>query len=108
MGEIMKSATEVKSCVPERVSISCPTCGTRHDTKNTSYVTVCEQTLQHLRHRSVKCVKSILELVSRKNSHRKYRLLVASGGAIRIVNGDGCHINIIHFTIICAPPVARA
>ena len=42
----------VKSGVPERVSISCPTCGTRHDlhklTKYQSYVTVSEQTIQHM------------------------------------------------------------
>ena len=31
MGEILKSPRVVKSGVPERVSISCPTCGTRHD-----------------------------------------------------------------------------
>ena len=31
MGEIMNSPKGVKSGVPERVSISCPTCGTRHD-----------------------------------------------------------------------------
>ena len=40
-----------ESGVPERVSISCPTCGTRRDlrqiTGNQSYVTVGEQTLQH-------------------------------------------------------------
>ena len=38
MGEIMKSG------IPERVGISCPTCGTRHDlsqiTGNQPYVTV--------------------------------------------------------------------
>ena len=27
----MNSKKGVKSCVPDRVSISCPTCGTRHD-----------------------------------------------------------------------------
>ena len=31
MGEVMKSPKGVKSGVPERVSISCDTCGTRHD-----------------------------------------------------------------------------
>ena len=30
MGEIMNSPKGVKSCVPEKVIISCPTCGTRH------------------------------------------------------------------------------
>ena len=30
MGEIMNSQKGVKSGVPERVSISCPTCGTCH------------------------------------------------------------------------------
>ena len=44
MGEIMNSPKGVKSGVPERVSISCTTCGTRHDlrqiTGNQSYVTV--------------------------------------------------------------------
>ena len=30
MGEIMNSPNGVKSSVPERVSISCPTCGIRH------------------------------------------------------------------------------
>ena len=44
---------ELKSTgVPERVSISCLTCGTRHDvakvTGNQSYVTVGEQTLQQM------------------------------------------------------------
>ena len=46
MGEIMNSPKGVKSCVPERVSISCPTCDTRHDlliTGNQLYVTVSEQ-----------------------------------------------------------------
>ena len=51
MGEIMNSPNRVKSAVLERESISCPTCGTRHDvhkiTGNQSYVTVGEQTLQH-------------------------------------------------------------
>ena len=31
MGDIMNSPKGVKSGVPERVRISCPTCGTRHD-----------------------------------------------------------------------------
>ena len=52
MGEIMNSPKGVKSCVPERVSISCPTCGTRHDlsqiTGNHLYDTVSEQTIQHM------------------------------------------------------------
>ena len=43
MSKIMKSPKGVKSGVSERVSISCPTCGTRHDllktTGNQSYVT---------------------------------------------------------------------
>ena len=47
----MNSPKGVKSGVPERVNISCPTCGTRHDlpiiTGNQSYVTVSEQTIQH-------------------------------------------------------------
>ena len=51
MGEIMNSKKGVESGVPERVSISCPTCGTRHDvrktTGNQSCVTVGEQTVQH-------------------------------------------------------------
>ena len=51
MGEIMNSPKGVKSRAPERMSISCPTCGTRHDlhTGNHSYmyVTVSEQTIQH-------------------------------------------------------------
>ena len=46
MGEIMNSPKGVKSDVPERVSISCHTCGTRHDlpqiTGSQSYVTVSE------------------------------------------------------------------
>ena len=49
MGEIMNSPTGVKSGVPERVSISCSTCGTRHYlrkiTGNQSCITVGEQTL---------------------------------------------------------------
>ena len=40
---------------PEWVSISCPTCGTRHE----SYVTVGEQTLQHMWHKSVKFVNKV-------------------------------------------------
>ena len=52
MGEIMNSPKGVKSGVPERVSISCPTCGTLHDlhkiTGNQSYVTVNEQNIQHI------------------------------------------------------------
>ena len=52
MGEIMNSPKGVESGVPERVSISCPICGTRHDsltmTGNQAYVTVGEQTLQHM------------------------------------------------------------
>ena len=51
MGEIMNFPKEVKSCVPERESISCPTCGSRHDlpqiTGNQTNVTVSEQTIQH-------------------------------------------------------------
>ena len=31
MSKIMNSPKGVKPCVPERESISCPTCGTRHD-----------------------------------------------------------------------------
>ena len=31
MGEVMNSPKGVKAGVPEIVSISCPTCGTRHD-----------------------------------------------------------------------------
>ena len=50
MGEIMNSPTGVKSGVPERVSISCPTCATRHDslqlTGKQAYVTVAKLTLQ--------------------------------------------------------------
>ena len=49
MGEIMNA---LKFGVLERVSISCPTCGTRGDyltiTGNRSYVTVSEQPLQHM------------------------------------------------------------
>ena len=45
-GEIMNSPKRVKSRVPERVSISCPTYGTRHDspsiTGNQLYITVVE------------------------------------------------------------------
>ena len=52
MGEIMNSPKGVKSGVPERVSISSPTYGTRHDlhkiTGNQSYVTVGEQAPQHM------------------------------------------------------------
>ena len=53
MGQIMNSPKGVKSGVLERVSISRPiACGTRHDlpkiTGNQSYVTVSEQTIQHM------------------------------------------------------------
>ena len=48
----MNSPKGVKSGVPEEVSISCPTCGTRHDliktTGNQSYVTVIEYIIQHM------------------------------------------------------------
>ena len=51
MGEIMNSPKGVKSGVPERVSMSCSTCSTRHylpkSTGNQSCVTVGEQTVQH-------------------------------------------------------------
>ena len=51
MGEIMSSPKGVTSGAPERVSIPCPTCGTRHDlhkiTGSQSYVTVSEQAIQH-------------------------------------------------------------
>ena len=63
MGEIMNSPKGVKSGVPERVSSSCPTCGTRHDlpliTGNQSYVTVSEQTIQHMCHRGFKFVNKV-------------------------------------------------
>ena len=45
MGGIMNSPKGVTSCVPEMVSISCPTCGTRHDVPQ---ITVSEQTIQHM------------------------------------------------------------
>ena len=48
----MNSLNGVKSGVPERVSIFRPTFGTRHNlpqiTGNQSYVTVGEQTIQHM------------------------------------------------------------
>ena len=48
----MNSPKGVRSGGPKRVSISCPTCGTRHDlhkiTGNQSYVTVSDQTIQHM------------------------------------------------------------
>ena len=52
MGEIMNSqGLGVISGVPDRVSISCPTHGTRHDlpktTGNQPCVTVGEQIVQH-------------------------------------------------------------
>ena len=37
MGEIMNSPKGVKSCVSERVSISCPTCGTRQGSQTGSH-----------------------------------------------------------------------
>ena len=40
-------------------------CGTRHDlaeiTGNQSYVIVCEQTIQHMRHRGVKFVNKVYD-----------------------------------------------
>ena len=63
MGEIINSPKGVKSGVPERVSISCPTCGTRHDlpqvTGNQSNVTVSEQTIQQCDTRGVKFVNKV-------------------------------------------------
>ena len=48
----MNSTTGVKSGVPTTVSISCPTCGTRHDlpliTHNQSYVTVSDTEVSNL------------------------------------------------------------
>ena len=59
----MNSPNGVKSNVLERVSISCSTCGTRHDlhkiTGNQSYVTVGEQTIRHMWHRGVKFVNKV-------------------------------------------------
>ena len=52
----------VKSGVPERVSISCLTCGTRHDsqiTGNQSYVIVGEQTLQSVKFVNETCMTTI-------------------------------------------------
>ena len=53
MAEIMNFLKGMKSSVPERaISISCPTCGTRHDlpqiTGNQSYVTAGEQIIQYM------------------------------------------------------------
>ena len=52
MGEIMNSPKEVKSGVPDRVCMSCPTCGTLHDlhkiSGNQSYVTVGKRIPQHI------------------------------------------------------------
>ena len=52
MSKIMNSPKGVKAGVPERVSNSRPTCGTRHDllktTGNQSYVTVSEQIFKHM------------------------------------------------------------
>ena len=52
MAEIMNSPKGVKSGVPERVSIACPICSIYYDlhqiTGNKSYVTVSEQTMQHM------------------------------------------------------------
>ena len=54
MGKIMNSPKGMKSGVPERVSIPCPTSLPRTShvlpkiTGNQSYVTVGEQTLQHM------------------------------------------------------------
>ena len=63
MGEIMNSPKGIKSGVPERVNISYPTCGTCHNlpqiTGNQSYVTVSEQTIQHMWHRGVKFVNNV-------------------------------------------------
>ena len=55
MGEMMNfpntnTVKRMKSCVPERVSIFYPICGTHHDlltSGNQSCVTLGEQTLQH-------------------------------------------------------------
>ena len=59
----MNSPKGVKSGVPQRVSISCHTCYTRHDlpqiTRNQSFVTVNEQTIQHMWHRGVKFVNNV-------------------------------------------------
>ena len=58
--QIMNSPKGVKLGVPEIASISCPTCSTRHDlpqiTGHQAYVTVSEQTIQHVWHRGVKFV----------------------------------------------------
>ena len=52
MGEIMNSTKGVKSGVPERGRIFCPTSGTRHDlpqiTGNQTYVAFSEHTIQHM------------------------------------------------------------
>ena len=63
MGEIMNSPKGVKSDVPERVSISCPICGTRHALPKTTgspqCVTIGEQTIQHMWYRSFKFVNKV-------------------------------------------------
>ena len=61
----MNSEGGVKSGVPERVSISCPTWGTRHDlpktTGNQSCVTVGEQTILFLQSMTT-CMTTNVEL----------------------------------------------
>ena len=60
MGKIINSPKGVKAGVAERVSISCPICGTRHDpliTGNKSCVTAGEQTLPHISHKCQICEK---------------------------------------------------
>ena len=62
----MNSPKVLKSVVPERVSISCPTCGTRHDlrilTGKQSHVTVNELTIQHnVTHRCQICEQGLYD-----------------------------------------------
>ena len=61
MGEVMNSPKGVKAGVPERVNISCPTCGTRHDLPQITYDTVGEQTIQHMRHRCQICEQGLYD-----------------------------------------------
>ena len=62
----MNSPKGVKTGVPERVSISCPTCGIRNDLPQITwyqsymYVRVSEQTIQHyMWHRGIKFVNKV-------------------------------------------------
>ena len=61
MDDIMNSPKGVKSGIPERVIISCHTCGNRHDSFSLEYVTVGKQAPQHVTRNGQISVQSLYD-----------------------------------------------